>query len=162
MITEDYVSFETAKLLKEKGFDEPCEAWYAEYTSVWGVDSSGDRKYIVIQFDDKNRFDEDYKFLCYAPTLQMAMRWLRDVHHIVLVVDYDYECTDKSYCYKVYCLGENGKPKRVPIYGVGYDIEGNQYRELVSYRDYERSCFEYVKYEEACEAGFKYCLENLI
>lgn len=24
MITEDYVSFETAKLLKEKGFDEVC------------------------------------------------------------------------------------------------------------------------------------------
>jgi len=24
MITEDYVSFETAKLLKEKGFDEEC------------------------------------------------------------------------------------------------------------------------------------------
>ena len=24
MITEDYVSFETAKLLKEKGFDEKC------------------------------------------------------------------------------------------------------------------------------------------
>ena len=24
MITEDYVSFETAKLLKEKGFDGPC------------------------------------------------------------------------------------------------------------------------------------------
>ena len=28
MITEDYVSFETAKLLKEKGFDEPCQYFY--------------------------------------------------------------------------------------------------------------------------------------
>lgn len=27
-ITEDYVSFETAKLLKKKGFDEPCECLY--------------------------------------------------------------------------------------------------------------------------------------
>ena len=27
MITEDYVSFETAKLLKEKEFDEPCYTW---------------------------------------------------------------------------------------------------------------------------------------
>lgn len=28
MITEDYVSFEVAKLLKEKGFDEPLKRFY--------------------------------------------------------------------------------------------------------------------------------------
>ena len=28
MIQEDYVSFETAKLLKEKSFDESCHAYY--------------------------------------------------------------------------------------------------------------------------------------
>ena len=28
MITEDYVSFEIAKLLKEKGFSEPCYTCY--------------------------------------------------------------------------------------------------------------------------------------
>ena len=28
MITEDYVSFETAKLLREKGFDEPTTKSY--------------------------------------------------------------------------------------------------------------------------------------
>jgi len=28
MITEDYVSFETAKLLKEKGFDKKCFTVY--------------------------------------------------------------------------------------------------------------------------------------
>ena len=28
MITEDYVDFSTAKLLKEKGFDEPCYMAY--------------------------------------------------------------------------------------------------------------------------------------
>ena len=27
-ITEDFVSFEIAKLLKEKGFDEPCRSLY--------------------------------------------------------------------------------------------------------------------------------------
>lgn len=29
-ITEDYCSFEVAKLLKEKGFDEACRAVYEE------------------------------------------------------------------------------------------------------------------------------------
>lgn len=30
MITEDYVSFQTAKLLKEKGFDWPESPFYSE------------------------------------------------------------------------------------------------------------------------------------
>ena len=33
MITEDYVSFETAKLLKEKGFDETCRAFWKNWYS---------------------------------------------------------------------------------------------------------------------------------
>ena len=77
MITEDYVSFETAKLLKEKGFDCACEVWYSEYTSQFGGE-----KYTVIEFDNHNRFNENYKFVCYAPTLQMAMKWLREKYNI--------------------------------------------------------------------------------
>ena len=30
IITEDYVSYEVAKLLKEKGFDEPCYTCYID------------------------------------------------------------------------------------------------------------------------------------
>ena len=39
MITEDYVSFETAKLLKEKGFDEPCVYVYRHDGSedIWDI-----------------------------------------------------------------------------------------------------------------------------
>ena len=36
-LTEDYVSFETAKLLKEKGFDEPCFAYYSELEAPEGM-----------------------------------------------------------------------------------------------------------------------------
>ena len=31
MITEDYVSYEISKLLKEKGFDEECQKYYGDY-----------------------------------------------------------------------------------------------------------------------------------
>lgn len=55
MITEDYVSFNTAKLLKEKGFDEECQQYYG-----------------------------DYKYSC--PTLQMAMKWLREVHNLFIFI----------------------------------------------------------------------------
>ncbi len=60
MITEDYVSFELAKLLKEKGFDEPCIYVYRHDGSedIWDADK------------------ED--IACQKPTLQMVMKWLRE------------------------------------------------------------------------------------
>ena len=79
MITEDFCSYDVAKLLKEKGFDEPCKVWYSEYTSQFGSE-----KYTSIEFDDHNRFKKGYKFLFYAPTHQMAMKWLRKEHNILL------------------------------------------------------------------------------
>lgn len=148
MIEEDYVSFETAKLLKEKGFD-------------WNTDKQFNLDKIVGDYNitDRSRYPEIYLD---APTLQMAMKWLRETHNVLVIPDYDYECTNKSYCYKIYKLGENGKPERVPIEGVRYDTLGESHTEIVSYRDYERSYFDYKTYEETCEAGIKYCLENLI
>ena len=91
------------------------------------------------------------------------MKWLREVHNIIIAIDYDYEFTSDSYCFKIYRLGENGKPERCAVKGEHYDKETNKMVEdIVGYRDYERSCDEYVTYEQACEAAIKYCLENLI
>ena len=64
MIIEDYVSFETAKLLNEKGFDE--------YTSmVYNQNGS---------FMPNGAIEDTYQTFYSAPTLQMAMKWLREVH----------------------------------------------------------------------------------
>lgn len=97
-----------------------------------------------------------------GPTLWVAMKWLRELHNVLIISDYDYECTDNPYCYKIYKLGENGKPKQVPIEGVSYDMFNEPHVEIVAYRDYEKSFFNYKTYEEACEAAIKDCLENLI
>ena len=48
------------------------------------------------------------------------------------------------------------------IEGVRYDMRGESYVDIVAYRDYKRSYSDYETYEEACEAGIRYCLENLI
>ena len=131
MITEDYVSFETAKLLKEKGFDCTCKVWYSEYTSQFGGE-----KYTGIEFDNHNRFNENYKFICYAPTLQMAMKWLRK-KHILIVLDVENFYMDgsvASWIYHIWCDD---------------NIE-------------ESHSASFKTYEEACEAAIKYCLENLI
>ena len=151
MVTEDYVSFETAKVLKDKGFV---------------IDNI-----TILVGDDNNHFvsgKSGYNFLLQkgyevypAPTLQMAMKWFRENHRIIIVVDYDYDCTKTCYCYKIYKLQEYDRPESVPIKGFYYK-DGKQIEEVVGNSDHIRSRGEYAKYEEACEAAIKYCLENLI
>ena len=95
-----------------------------------------------------------------TPSLWDVMKWLEEVHHILVVVDYVYECTDTSWVYKIYRLGENGKPERSEVTGVRYDKDGNQHTETIGYRDYELSCKSYASREEAEDEGIKYVLEK--
>lgn len=77
MITEDYVSFETAKLLKDKGFDEPCRSYWP------------DNNYL--SFEHTKLFisnDNDFVYLL-RPTIQIARKWLRKVHNIDISVTPD-------------------------------------------------------------------------
>ena len=95
-----------------------------------------------------------------TPSLWDVMKWLEEVHHILVVVDYVYECTDTSWVYKIYRLGENGKPERVEVTGVRYDKDGNQHTETIGYRDYELSYKSYASREEAEDEGIRYVLEK--
>ena len=123
MITEDYVSFETAKLLKEKGFNEECSRWYVANEPQEGVVEMG--------------FGEN-QFYINAPTLQMAMKWLREIYKLCIVIIPVVTDDDGSGG----CLWEFIISKRLEI----------KYK----------STYEYEFYEEATEASIKYCLENLI
>jgi len=134
MITEDYVSFETAKLLKEKGFDEDCHAH-------WDLTTETKTPKIGLSVSSKNW---NYKwnpiqFPISAPTHQMAMKWLREVHNIFIVIEphmYDY-INEKNSSY------------------VASLWQGDNYYENIISKD----C---PTYEETVEAAIKYCLENLI
>lgn len=72
MITESYVSFETAKLLKEAGFNVPCQSQYTEGMGVWNVEYAY----------DFNADDFGYS----RPTQALAARWLREVHGICIIL----------------------------------------------------------------------------
>lgn len=148
MITEDYVSYETAKLLKEKGFNGDTDKQFNLDKIV------GD-----YNITDRSRYPERYLD---APTLQMAMKWVQETFNIVIIPNYEYECDSTPWCYKIFKLGENGKPERVVVKGVSYDKDDNPTEHIVGYRDYERSYKDYATKEEACEAGIRYVLENLI
>ena len=161
MDREDYVSFETAKLLKEKGFEyNPDESYWlidADNKMYW-VSRIGAYECVDVPTESFQVPKNGYRLVTQA----VAMKWLREVHNILLVVDYEYEYDSTPYYYKIYRLGINGKPERIAIKGTSYDKDNNPTEHTVSYRDWERSHNDYPLYEEACEAAIKYCLENLI
>lgn len=131
MITEDYVSFETAKLLKEKGFDDNCAALYDLRSGELNQRGVG---YVF----NNGQWDN---FIT-APTLQMAMKWLREVHHLHISVEMGFDVDNSQYFFFVpsICKFSNKDGEYLTPFG-------------------ER---EFNIYEEACEAAIKYCLENLI
>ena len=134
MITEDYVSFETAKLLKEKGFDWDCKQVY----DLVRPQSCADGK-MYDNFSDKNPNANGE--LVSAPTLQMAMKWLRKVHNF----NVNNELNIHGYfCSLSYIVRDSS--------GHIIDIEDSEAWETAYYDSYE----------EACEAAIRYTLENLI
>lgn len=104
MITEDYVSFETAKLLEEKGFDWECR---------------------TVKFYPEPDYDQESPDGVPAPTLQMVMKWLRKVHHWHIFViprweDVEYmpgEWEEKmiGYQYVIVSVGEVNRKNEQPI-----------------------------------------------
>ena len=76
MITEDYVSFEVAKLLKEKGFDELC---------IFKYNSEGVRVKAGKAIDEwQNSELDDNEYSC--PSQSMAMKWLREEYNIFIQI----------------------------------------------------------------------------
>ena len=135
-ITEDYCSYEVAKLLKEKGFDEPCMAYYTTST----------HKGHEVHYDAHSPCNSDLNIIfCNMefgslPTHQMAVKWLREVYNI---------------CITIYPDKENGY--EAVLYNIKDDVEII----LQSFGIYGSHIFE-DSYEEAVEVALKYCLENLI
>ena len=71
MIEEQFVSFETAKLLKEAGFEANLKTRYVEEEKdEWAFWESGTKR------SDYNYFDDTIA----CPTQALAARWLREVH----------------------------------------------------------------------------------
>ena len=70
MIQEAYVTFEAAKLLKEKGFNEPCRWAYDPNSSSFAKNFS----------EPRNSELSGYEYS--KPTQAMAMAWLRETHNI--------------------------------------------------------------------------------
>ena len=95
MIKESYCSFEVSKLLKEKGFDEPCCGRYSIRSKEFHLDCT-------------KMCNNGGLFECAAPTHQMAMAWLRE-KYISIVIDDDEIPLSYKYIIKKYSINDNYK-----------------------------------------------------
>lgn len=151
MITEDYVSFETAKLLKEKGFDEPVRMYFNKYNypsdnaiqnikKITGKDMEQIEVHSLFNAEDEPFFNslqgKDENLFAF-PTLQMAMKWLRIEKGIAVIPIISSILDNEKFLWDI----EIVVAKTNDTYSQGWIYE-NQ--------------------ESACEAAIKYCLENLI
>lgn len=138
-MSEDFVSFDIAKKLKEKGFKLACIGHYEgdrfEYNTYDGYDIN--IGYIARSYNDDNRFDE-YTDL---PVICQVLKWLREENkiYIVIAVNPTLSTKDKiAYYYQVYS-NSNGVTS-----------------------DYYESEECYAQWEECAIDSIKYVLGNLI
>ena len=133
MITEDYVSFKTAKLLKEKGFDE-----YGMY--FYTLEDEGEEGYKSnrrLQELAHNSHPELEGRAVSCPTLQMAVKWLREKKGIAVIPVISSVLDNEKFLWDVKVV----VAKTNDTYSQGWIYE---------------------KQEDACERAVEYCLEKLI
>lgn len=110
-ISEDYCSEELSGMLMEKGYIGATNTYFGK--------------------DDIN---------VKQITLQSAMKWLREVHNLHIMVD---------------CIGAENYMPTIQFTRNSKDIEIKSKISKIGGNGFD-------SYEEACETAIKYCLENLI
>lgn len=155
IVTEDFVSFDIAKLLKKSGFDAKCR-W------VWILDKANDsqdtngiyklsaecftvgRSFVdnddIMSVCKYNGWNEHSKEVFLCPTIQMAKKWLKVVHNVgIFPSTYTFTNADMSSEYHQY---------------------GTAIIDLKTYELITEEYFPRDTEEETIEAAIKYFLEN--
>jgi hypothetical protein len=88
------------------------------------------------------KYNDENEINIAAPTLQMAMKWLREVHNLHIEVY-------RTACGYLYIISK--VPTGSDLYNNGDAYDGD-----------DENSGQWTTYEKACEAAIKYCLENLI
>lgn len=148
---EDYVSFETAKLLKEKGFNEVCRAFWKEWDGqIMLCHCSSGHVFEWCHNSMLENYNDEEETNIAAPTLQMAMKWLREMHNIHIGDNITYTEDPEKFPPKYYVYVSDTKTGDTLI----------KKECCLAQKNLTPKSFDSP--EEACEAAIKYCLENLI
>ena len=145
-MTIEFVTFEIAKKLKEKGFKEKCFAYYQPRSAELIFNHAPFRGGIVedCMYSYNSLPVESYiSDLIDAPTIAQVLRWLREVKGIDVLPQRGHINLDN-----------NGKVIR--YYNVNIYFE----RRFACTLDNDEQ--DYSTYEKAAIAGIEYILDNLI
>lgn len=142
---EDFVSFELAKKLKEKGFKEKCLCHYVGEDLYYNIESPIANNQLWFSH---NKFDNVWHRDNYdAPTITQVSEWLRNTHKLFIspcvITDYQDDFhRDTTYWSFIVVNIESGDS---------------------IYREYERVTEKrYESYEQTALAGIEYVIDNLI
>lgn len=143
-MNEDFVSFELAKKLKEKGFKQKCLAYYDVednvgllYNTQYTDEALPCQYTDLLQCHNTGEAEtkpDDSGFCVDAPTISQVLKWLRKMN-IILAINPSY--------FKGECC-----------FGWDCDIWENA--------NYNHRCVSDNSYEEAAIAGIEYVIDNLI
>ena len=139
IMKEDFVSYDIAVKLKEKGFKEKCYAYYFPKGSELIFNHNPFRGGII---EDCLYSNNSLPNECMAsdfidaPTISQVLKWLRKEK-------------------KIYCLPYFEQGVDMWLYAICRPLCGCEYPKVISQSIYDT-------YEQAAIAGVNYCLENLI
>ena len=147
-ILDDYVSFDLAKLLKEKGFNEKCQKVYLydgtlidapNFMEGESFVDNDDIEHVAQYYNELDTHQHGtYAFLC--PTINVARKWLKIVHKIgIFPSTYTFTNADMSEEYHPY---------------------GTAIVDLKTYKLVTEEIFPKETEEDAVEAAIKYYLLN--
>lgn len=100
---EQLITFETAKLVKEKGFDVPTKMYYENSLTEQVHDEDGksgpfgwekdelnlQSGYFINNWKDSDLSNKSW-YMCSAPTQSLLQKWLREVHKIHIEPQYSW------------------------------------------------------------------------
>lgn len=132
---EDFVNFETAKKLKEKGFRKPCILYYnSDKVRTWFNEPDIAKNFVPTTLGNDDVL---------APTISQVLKWLREEKKISIEVSI--HCSLKWMC-GIYEFSD-GIADFTQYSNDGID---------------DTVFIFYDSYEQAALAGIKYSLDNLI
>lgn len=133
MIEEQFVSFKTAKMLKEAGFRELTKTHYSNSGQIWETAMPAD-------------YNDDFNCnTCNRPTQALAARWLREEHQIFIMLTpviqgWMYDLFDLKKHQYILC----NEDAMTESYESAFETALREAIKLIKSKDYEKEIVESV------------------
>ena len=99
---EQLISFEIAKLAKEKGFPQlDCQSYLLVNFNECVTLDILDQSVNLLTIGDLIGYKVNNKTVS-APTQSLLQKWLREKYHLIIIVEYQYEYGSTPYSYWIY------------------------------------------------------------